>query len=317
MQQNREAMERVSSSEQLFRAGFREAMLGMLLLRREREGLRVLQANPVAEGMMANGHGPLVSTLWTDRLPPVDRDTVLQAVEQIEDGVIAGWRGEVAVQGPTLRWLEVVVSDIAHGDDPAVDELQLTLQLVDVTARREAEAKLAELALHDLLTGLPNRAMLLDRLEGEVAASRRSGTGPALLFCDLDDFKQVNDRGGHHVGDQLLQEVARRLGACVRDMDTVARLGGDEFVLLCPDLDELDEVTHLTERVLTSLAEPFLIDGVEHVVRTSIGVVLTDGSSEPDELLRHADTAMYQAKAAGKGRAVVHVDRLDARSSGS
>jgi diguanylate cyclase (GGDEF)-like protein len=171
-------------------------------------------------------------------------------------------------------------------------------------------------AFHDGLTGLANRVLLRDRLEHALARRERvSDTWLAILFLDLDDFKMVNDRLGHDVGDRILCAVAERLQACLRPGDTVARLGGDEFAILIEDVVDLAEAEAVAARLVAALAEPIEVRGEALVaVGASIGVVLT--GREPatvDDLLRHADLAMYRAKNAGKGRYQVY--RFEAREA--
>lgn len=168
------------------------------------------------------------------------------------------------------------------------------------------------LAHHDPLTGLPNRRMLANRMETALAASQRYQTHGAVLFVDLDKFKQLNDNHGHDVGDLLLQEVARRLQRCVRAVDTVARLGGDEFVVLIQELsaDAHDAHLHsanLGHKILASLAEPYSLQGEVHSITPSIGATLFLGQDvTASELLRHADMAMFEAKAAGRNTLCFH-----------
>jgi diguanylate cyclase (GGDEF)-like protein len=172
----------------------------------------------------------------------------------------------------------------------------------DVTRQYAAESRLAHLALHDSLTGLPNRARLRDRLAQELASLRRSGRSAALLLLDLDGFKAVNDTLGHGAGDALLQKVAARLRAQVRETDVAARLGGDEFAVLQTGDGQPTAATALAERLVAELSLPFEVDGQMVRIGASIGVALApqDGD-EPDQLLRHADLALYRAKADGRG----------------
>jgi len=172
--------------------------------------------------------------------------------------------------------------------------------------RRSVE-RLQHGALHDALTGLPNRTLFLDRLEQSVRRARRQGpdSGSAVLFLDLDRFKVVNDSLGHHVGDQLLQAVALRLDAALRPGDTVARMGGDEFTVLLEDVTDPREATVVADRVLDTLADPFPIAGRELHVSGSIGIALAGPDADPEELIRDADVAMYRAKAGGKARHAV------------
>src|SRR3954464_3154679 len=156
-------------------------------------------------------------------------------------------------------------------------------------------------AFHDSLTGLPNRALFLDRLELARARSRRAGSPIAVLFMDLDSFKNVNDSLGHAAGDELLVLVAGRLRRWLRPSDTAARFGGDEFAVLLEDLDTSTAAQAVAQRVLDSLHEPFAIQGQEVLCGASIGIA-SSGHPGSDDLLRNADLAMYRAKGLGKGR---------------
>jgi diguanylate cyclase (GGDEF)-like protein len=189
-----------------------------------------------------------------------------------------------------------------------VDQLALEGSLVVENAalrasERERLDELARQAFHDPLTDLPNRALFADRLDHALARLRRRHGSVAVLLLDLDGFKEVNDTLGHEAGDQLLITVGERLRACLRPADTVARLGGDEFTILLEEIDSLREATRVAERIEDALKTPFVLDGNEISITTSIGIAFnTPGNSEPDDLLRNADTAMYQAKRAGKAR---------------
>jgi diguanylate cyclase (GGDEF)-like protein/PAS domain S-box-containing protein len=173
----------------------------------------------------------------------------------------------------------------------------------DVTEKRELQRQLEWQAGHDALTGLPNRVILEDRLHQAIARARRDSTLLAVCFVDLDAFKQINDHHGPAVGDQLLVEVARRFGSLLRAGDTVARLGGDEFVVLLTDLETQVELEAALGRVLKLTSSPHRVNGTELQVSASIGVTLYPlDDAPPDELVRHADHAMYLAKQAGRNR---------------
>ncbi len=166
-------------------------------------------------------------------------------------------------------------------------------------ARLRDELRIRHEAVHDPLTGLANRTLLRDRLEQALARSGREGSETGVLFVDLDNFKQVNDAYGHASGDQVLVELANRLRAAVRPADTVARMGGDEFVIVCEEVDERAALA-LGQRLRDAIHLPLLVGGAPHEVSASIGVAL--GQSGADSLLARADSALYRAKARGRGR---------------
>ena len=176
----------------------------------------------------------------------------------------------------------------------------------DITERKRAEQEIQHLAFYDPLTKLPNRQLLLDRLEQQLVSTIRSDHSGALLFIDLDNFKILNDSHGHDMGDLLLKQVAKRIVDAVRMSDTVARLGGDEFVVILENLsaDETEAATqaqNVAEKILHSFSEPFRLPGLEHYTTPSIGIAsFGNNAISVDEILKHADLAMYQAKAAGR-----------------
>ncbi len=169
--------------------------------------------------------------------------------------------------------------------------------------RNLVEAEVRHRALHDPLTGLPNRALALDRLEGALARRRRDGRAVAVLLADLDQFKLVNDSLGHAAGDDLLVALAPRLHDAVRPSDTVARLGGDEFLVVCEQLDGAHEAIRVAERVAQAINQPIVLSAGEHFITASIGIAVAESADAlPEELLRDADAAMYRAKERGRGR---------------
>jgi diguanylate cyclase (GGDEF)-like protein/PAS domain S-box-containing protein len=197
------------------------------------------------------------------------------------------------------RSLEAVGTNLK--DNPAVGGVVLNVR--DVTDRKRAEAELAHQAVHDALTGLPNRALFLDRLAEGLSRAGTDQEQPAVLFLDVDRFKLINDTLGHDVGDQLLVEVAARLRSSLRGSDMVARFGGDEFVILC---DRRTDLETISGRLLAAFTEPFWLRGEPYYLSASVGVAAPDGPvASPGELVRDADTAMYRAKELGRGRVYV------------
>ena len=178
----------------------------------------------------------------------------------------------------------------------------LVFQVEDVSARRHAEVALAHQVLHDDLTGLPNRPLLAEHLSAACARAESAGTYVAVLFLDLDDFKEVNDSLGHETGDRVLIEVAGRLRGCLRETDTAARLGGDEFVVVCEGLADPREANLVADRIDRALAIPMTAGDTELSVTVSVGISTAGAAAYPESLLRDADTAMYEAKANGKDR---------------
>jgi diguanylate cyclase (GGDEF)-like protein len=196
---------------------------------------------------------------------------------------------------------------------PATDgSWVVVLAFHDDSGRRDFVEELEHLAAHDTLTGLPNRLLLVDRLHQAVARAARNLSALAVLFCDLDGFKAVNDDHGHEAGDHVLVEVAQRLRRSVRPADTVARFGGDEFVVLCEELADADAARSLADRMLAALEGPFALDGSEVSLSSSIGIAFAPAPGPaPEDLLRAADRAMYQAKQAGPGRVALSTPGVD------
>lgn len=209
------------------------------------------------------------------------------------------WQGEIwnrRKNGETyLEWLHILAVR-----DQAGKPFQYLAIYYDIGHYHKDQSHLYELAHHDALTGLPNRTLCKDRLQQAIAQARRSSGSVGILFIDLDHFKEINDTLGHAVGDLLLIEYSWRLVHVIRESDTAARLGGDEFVVIAPSLTHEESIRAVVGKIISSLADPFMIEGRELYVRTSIGVALYPVHGEdPDQLMRQADAAMYAAKSSG------------------
>ena len=193
---------------------------------------------------------------------------------------------------PLHRWLDVRVFPLDDG---------ISVYLRDITETKLAEAQIRQLAFYDKLTGLPNRALMQERLTSAILRRRRIGGRCAVLFLDLDGFKNINDSLGHETGDKVLQEVAKRLRACIRDSDTAARLGGDEFIVLLEGFDPPENIHSVTHRILLAMAQEFHLHDVTLCVTASIGISFyPDDGETVEDLLKTADTAMYHGKKRGR-----------------
>jgi diguanylate cyclase (GGDEF)-like protein/PAS domain S-box-containing protein len=238
---------------------------------------------------------------FMEMIPLPERDK-LQAIVESSLATGEGFDYETRLTRPdgTVRLVQAVGRVLAD-DEGNVRRLVGTLQ--DITERKRLEDKVTHQAFHDSLTGLPNRALFIDRVEHARARQARDASAVGVLFVDLDDFKTVNDTKGHPVGDSLLQEVGRRIEGVLRSSDTVARLGGDEFAVLLEDLLGVDEATRVADRILHTIESVSSVEGNDIAISASVGIVLepTPGTRASDELLQDADIAMYASKRKGKG----------------
>jgi diguanylate cyclase (GGDEF)-like protein/PAS domain S-box-containing protein len=271
--------------------------------------------SPQVEAML--GYAPeewLVDpSFFLKLLHPGDRERVLAENERTNrSGEPFDMEYRLIARDGRTVWVRDEAVLVKDGDRPLYWQGVMT----DVTERKALEERLKHQALHDPLTDLPNRTLLMDRLAHALVRAERRETKVAVLFMDLDNFKYVNDSMSHEAGDRLLVEVAERLRDCLRAEDTIARLGGDEFAILLEDLQHEQEATAVAGQVAQVLRTPILLDNREIFVTTSIGVALgTCREDRPEVLLREADVAMYRAKAAGKDHYAVYHPEMGKLSS--
>jgi diguanylate cyclase (GGDEF)-like protein/PAS domain S-box-containing protein len=288
-------------SEELLRLSFDAAVLGVALVSLRPDGFgRLVRVNRAFCEFVGYGEQQLTGMTLGDLVQLDDLPLRSQAVRSMGGGEVGSWRVEKEFRRAdgTARW-GLMSAAVVHDDE---GPLYAVLQVDDITARKEAEARLVHQAMHDALTGLANRALLHDQLSIALARAERAGTKVAVLFLDLDNFKTINDSLGHTAGDRLLVEVAQRLHRVLRGSDVAGRVGGDEFVVVCEDLGGPEDIPPVVERLLHELQEEVRLQGQELVVSASIGVAVGGAGSGADDLLRDADAAMYRAKARGKAR---------------
>ena len=302
----------VSAREEARAAADRsEARLNALLLEAAdvvfvlpREGSDLTYVSPSVTRVMGWPVDQAADLRWNQVVHPDHLPRWLETVRSVYAQEHATQRIEIRAlhRDGSWRWLDATL--LNRTADPLIDGV--ILHFHDVTARHLAEQELARRALHDDLTGLPNRALLVDRLQNALGRAARAGEMVAVFYCDMDHFKHVNDSIGHRAADDLLREVARRLGQVVRAGDTVARLHGDEFVVCADAIDSLDEVRILGERIRSDLAEPFRIADHEVRVSVSVGVAIGIDDQDAEALLERADAAMYVAKSDGRDRLAIY-----------
>jgi diguanylate cyclase (GGDEF)-like protein/PAS domain S-box-containing protein len=284
-----------------------EARMGALL-EHAADGVVVLArdgavtwASPAVGRVLGVDPAALVGRPAHELVHPDDRGAAREAAAGARSapGASASVRLRARHADGRVRWLACTLTD--RLEDPAVEGVVVNVQ--DVTERQALEAELAHRALHDPLTGLPTRALLLERLEHALQRSRRTGCWVAVLLCDVDGLERVNHELGHAAGDELLREVARRLDGLVRAADTVARLGGDELVVLADQLTGVDEAAEIAARIDAAMSAPVRLGERGQAVQLSVGVALTGPGTAADAttLLREAAGAVARAKRRARG----------------
>ena len=311
----RQAELALRESEQRFRLAFDAASVGMCMVSLDPASAgQLMRANQAMCNFTGYTEQELLALDVVSLSIPEDADATKAALAAMVRGDITQVRRETLYRhadGSNL-WGLLSSSTVTPADGSSPYAISL---VEDITARKRAEAALTHQALHDGLTGLANRSLLLDRLEHALAAQARSTGQLGVAYLDLDGFKQVNDGAGHAAGDELLVQVAGRLRTSVRPGDTVGRLGGDEFAIVCTELGSAKDLSAIADRVLKALREPFLLPSGTFTISASIGLAIAEERTTGEQLLATADTAMYTAKRAGRDRVTVTDPQQQARAA--
>lgn len=277
----------------------------------DREGLFIF-INGRVEALLGYARGELLGKHYSLIVHPEDLEHARFAFNERRIGDRASTNVEIRLQTKTQgvrhfenRTIVTILSSqgiYAASEGPATQHFMGTSGVArDITDRKKAEETIAFQAFHDLLTGLPNRILFKDRLEIALTQATRKGQRLGVMFIDIDRFKLINDTYGHHEGDELLKCFAKRARSCLRSGDTLARQGGDEFTVLLPDLSSAEDAAFIAEKLLAELKLPFKIAGLDFFTTVSVGIALfPDDGESAEQLIRHADIAMYQIKGRGK-----------------
>ncbi|HEY8099934.1 MAG TPA: EAL domain-containing protein [Burkholderiaceae bacterium] len=308
----------LNESEERYRSVVNCLTEGIMV--QSRDG-RILACNPSAERILripANSAVGLMGDSYFKRIVHDDgseislNDLPTAAVLRTGKAILSMVVG-LEMQTGEMVWISQNILPIGQAGESGANSILISF--ADVSAVKQAQHRLKFLATHDTLTELPNRAFLVERLSHALSIAQRQTHHIAVLFLDLDRFKNVNDTIGHEAGDKILQTVASRLTACIRETDTLARLGGDEFVILAEGFEEADYLTRLAERILKAIAEPFRLQGYEYYLGVSIGIsVHPDDGMDGPTLLRCADSAMYSAKEGGRNHYQFYTSELNERT---
>ncbi|MHA4868518.1 EAL domain-containing protein [Duganella sp. PWIR1] len=298
--ERKRALQTIRTGEQRFRTMFEASPLGIALI--DSVSYEYRDINASYQAILGRSLHELHAIRWLEVGHPDDVVQIKAQMALLATRQISSFKALSRLFKPdgSVAWIDVSVNAI---DTEAGSHPHHLCMIEDVTAKRQSEALIWQQANFDTLTHLPNRRMFLDRLGHDMLKSQRDKSRIAILFIDLDHFKEVNDTLGHQQGDVLLVEAARRIGACVRKSDTVARLGGDEFTVILCELDNTEHVERIAQEILRRLLQPFDLGAEQAFVSASIGITLyPDDALDIDNLLKHADQAMYAAKGAGRNR---------------
>ncbi|MGI8468161.1 MAG: putative bifunctional diguanylate cyclase/phosphodiesterase [Pyrinomonadaceae bacterium] len=290
----------LQKSEEKFRNAFDYAAIGMALISTRGRLLKVNRAFCEIAGF---SNQELLEIDFRQMIDDKDLDSFNLNLSKLLDGDEQSCQSELRINNKKNE-LRRLMSSSSLVHDEQNKSSHFIFQFQDITDKKRAEEQLVHDALHDALTGLPNRVLFLDRLQFAFRrAKRRFDNNFAVLYMDFDRFKLVNDSYGHHVGDELLLKIAKRLKATLRTTDTVARLGGDEFTMLVEEISGIEEAKQVAERIREEMAKPFKLNGQDFVATVSIGIaVWSRDCLHPEFLMRDADTALYQAKRSGRNR---------------
>jgi diguanylate cyclase (GGDEF)-like protein/PAS domain S-box-containing protein len=287
-------------NEERFRALSQHTSAGIYIMHNK----RFILVNPAMVTILGYPEDELLSHDLTVFVHPDYRKVVSDRAMAHQRGENVPEQYEIKIlsrHGET-RWVEITAGATSYNEKPSIIGT-----VFDITDRKQAEENIRQMALQDILTGLPNRILLEDRADLAISSANRRKTRFALLFIDLDDFKPVNDMHGHRVGDLLLKEAAVRIRNLLRGSDTPARIGGDEFLVLLPDIESENDAVIAAEKICGAFSDPFIIEGKNLKVSSSIGIAIyPDHGDDLIKLSRNADIAMYKAKKTGPGNVSVY-----------
>lgn len=289
----------LQQSEERFRSAFNFAPIGMGLVAPDGRWMKV--NNSLCE-ILGYPETELLKLNLSDLIHPLDALQSLAQIGRLVQGKIQTFKSEIRFYNKSGDEVWTIIG-ISRTYDTESKDISMVVQIQDISDRKQAEAQLLHDAFHDGLTGLSNRTLLLDHLQGAMERAEATSRSFALFFIDLDRFKLINDSLGHSFGDKVLIEVGERLKSCVRPTDTVARLGGDEFIVLTENLKHSEHAARTAQEIQKSISQPIMLANHESFPTSSIGIAVYNRNySAPEEMLRDADTAMYHAKAAGKSQ---------------